>query len=82
MVHKFIIAKDFLKFELQIDGTVSVKPLRQTQFSEETVDLMARAHQAILWGQQTAHNKKNLVAVAIEYFDKKGFDISVPGELE
>jgi hypothetical protein len=75
MVHKFIITKKSVNFELHVDGVVELKPLPENEFSRETVELLARMHHVFLQGYLIRHRPNDLLSASLQYFIKNGFDV-------
>jgi hypothetical protein len=75
MVKKYIVSKEFMNFELHIDGTVEIKPLPNKVFSEETIILLAEVHKTFIEYYRIKDNHQNLIKAAIRYFENKGFEV-------
>ena len=75
MAKKYIVSKEFMNFELHIDGTVEVKPLSNEVFTEETITILAEVHKTFIDYYRIKDNHQNLITAAVRYFENKGFEV-------
>ena len=80
MAKKYIVSKEFMNFELHIDGTVEIKPLPNKVFSEETITLLAEVHKTFIDYYRIKDNHQNLIKAAVRYFENKGFEVKEKGD--
>jgi hypothetical protein len=48
MAIRFTASKNSVYFELLVNGTIEVKPVHHNCFSEETIKVLAAAHQVFI----------------------------------
>lgn len=71
-----IISKKSLNLELFIDGTIEVRPLPDEVLGEETVNLLVETYQVFLNEHLRQHKGENMMEVAMQYFENKGFRVT------
>jgi hypothetical protein len=75
MAIRFTASKNSVYFELLVNGTIEVKPVHHNCFSEETIKVLAAAHQVFIRLYLIKNRKQDLVELAVDYFAKHGFEV-------
>jgi hypothetical protein len=80
MAKTFIVAKKLINFEMHIDGVITLTPLPNGEFDEQTITLLARAHRALIaWHASRKANHEDLDSVAVRYFKDRGYEVTETG---